>query len=439
MKKEYSKIKLFERLYNFLQAAGEHATEYAEKPCDFSRQRSLSLVRIAVFLLHMAKRSLSIELEDFFDKLGEAGLCVTKSAFSQARYKLRSAFFEDWNAVLLEGFESNPAWRVKKWKGHRLFGVDGSTLYLVNNEEMRDCFGVQRNAHMEVPMARIMCAYDVLNDLNYYASVESIHKDELGAALNWVEKLPADAIGIHDRGHTSFALMWMYRFQKRHFLMRCKLTFNSVVQEFVKSGCKSAKVKIKATKSAIERLGSLGIEIPPDAFIRVRLVSITLPGGEPEVLVTSLGRKHFSRKRLYRLYFKRWGVETFFDRLKNKLQVESFCGHLPKAVYQEFHAMIFLANLQACLVRMCKKDIQEIALFRAYDYQVNRNITLGILRLHLVAFFLLGNWRQLITLLMKKFIRYLEPVRPDRSFPRMVKSRRTKGKFQTLSNYRRAA
>ena len=54
---------------------------------DFSRQRKLPLKRIAGIIINMPKRSLSIELQEFFDSLGEGLKSCTKGAFSQQRSK----------------------------------------------------------------------------------------------------------------------------------------------------------------------------------------------------------------------------------------------------------------------------------------------------------------------------------------------------------------
>ncbi|WP_139339560.1 transposase [Bacillus dakarensis] len=45
------------------------------------------------------------------------------------------------------------------------------------------------------------------------------------------------------------------------------------------------------------------------------------------------------------LYFKRWGIETKYDELKSKLQIQKFTGDTPVSVEQDFYASMFLSNI----------------------------------------------------------------------------------------------
>jgi hypothetical protein len=406
-------------------------------PGAFSRESPLNFNRTATFLLQQSKKSLGLELEEFFDRLEQAPNCPTKSAFSQARYKLDWRFFEACNQALFR--QVNEHMRGIECLGKlRVFAIDGSTLYLMNNDSMRTCFGVQTNWAVDIPMARVMCCYDVLNGFCNLAKIDTIQTDELSIALEWVERLPCQALGVHDRGHTSFALMWQYVQHNKHFLMRCSLDFNTAVRDFVRSNKRSQEVTLKVTQTALERTKQWEHPIPKDAKIRVRLVKITLNTGHIEVLITSLPKRQCSNKRLGQVYFWRWKVETFFDRIKNKLQAENFCGHKALAVFQEFHAAIFLANMHQLLVQYCKKIVDQISAERMWDYQINYNVTLGLMRQKMVLLLLYDGLSDTLDELTAQFVRYVEPLRPDRSFPRTVKTKRVKGKFQTFSNYRRS-
>ena len=67
----------------------------------FSRNRTLTLPIVTVFLLNMVKRSLQDELDEFFKLIQNkkiADRVVTKSAFTQARSKLQyESFIELYN------------------------------------------------------------------------------------------------------------------------------------------------------------------------------------------------------------------------------------------------------------------------------------------------------------------------------------------------------
>ena len=56
----------------------------------------------------------------------------------------------------------------------------------------------------------------------------------------------------------------------------------------------------------------------------IRVLKIRLPSGEMETLLTNLNQKQLPIRNAGELYFKRWGIETAYDTLKSKLQLENF-------------------------------------------------------------------------------------------------------------------
>jgi len=62
-----------------------------------------------------------------------------------------------------------------------------------------------------------------------------------------------------------------------------------------------------------------------------------LDSGEIELLMTSLiEREKYTYECFKALYFKRWGIETYYDRLKNILNLENFSGLTNQAILQDF-------------------------------------------------------------------------------------------------------
>ncbi len=66
-------VKIIEELKFFLESVSSDADIrklVTESEKDFSRERKLPLQRIAAIIINMPKRSLSIEIQEFFDSLG---------------------------------------------------------------------------------------------------------------------------------------------------------------------------------------------------------------------------------------------------------------------------------------------------------------------------------------------------------------------------------
>ena len=73
----------------------------------FTRQRCLPFATVVLFLLNLVKRSLQDELDQFFNLTSAPVVAepqVTKSAFSQARQKLKAEAFRELNTVQVDYF-----------------------------------------------------------------------------------------------------------------------------------------------------------------------------------------------------------------------------------------------------------------------------------------------------------------------------------------------
>jgi len=117
-------IQILHEVREFLDKAQLNIENYVTKKAAFTKAKKLSFLNVVLFILQLPKKSLSIELEDFFDLISPEEMACTKSAFSQARYKLKEDFFEKWNESLVESYYSENDERILLWNGFELQGVD---------------------------------------------------------------------------------------------------------------------------------------------------------------------------------------------------------------------------------------------------------------------------------------------------------------------------
>lgn len=71
------------------------------------------------------------------------------------------------------------------------------------------------------------------------------------------------------------------------------------------------------------------------------------------------------------LYRLRWGVESKYRELKNRLEIEAFNSIKPVSVRREFFAAMYLSNLVAIIKLDADSKIVASAGNR-HDYQSNR-------------------------------------------------------------------
>lgn len=406
----------------------------------FSRSRKLTMQRLIGIIINMPKRSLSIEIKEFFDILQDPAP-ATKGAFSLQRSKLLPVFFQVWNKCLVNSFYDYYGDKVKRWKGFRLLGVDGSTVYLIDRKDVVNYFGTQDNQFGQSPMARVMQIYDVLNEMIVTSNIYPIKTSEQTVISGQVENLFSDSITLFDRAFPSYGLMYLMLNQEKpkHFVIRCKKDFNTEVICFVKSNKKSKIIELTPTPNAIAWLLKKGYIVTDQTTIKVRMVKVKLPSGEIEILLTSLyDETLYSISDLKHLYGLRWGIETSYDSQKNKMQLEQFSGHRVICIQQDYAASVFVANLQSLINKQCDEYLQEINQTRKYNYKINRNVSFASVKNNIVRLFLNNEPSEILKRLQHIFERNIEPIRPERKFKRIIKFKNNRGKYRTLTNYKRA-
>jgi len=175
---------------------------------------------------------------------------------------------------------------LRTWKGFYLKAVDGSSIYLFKDDAVEATFGYHKNQHQtfSMPMARIGLELDVLNGYCTQAQIQSCREAEGVFADVFLSNATSSDLHIYDRCFANFSLIFKHLHKKSHFLIRCSLGFNVVVQAFVKSGSKDAVVTFPCTKNAFNTLIQQGFELTPKASVSVRLVRLDIGSDEPEYL-----------------------------------------------------------------------------------------------------------------------------------------------------------
>lgn len=346
----------------------------------FTRERVLTFPVVILLLLQKTTRSVQRHLNTFLHDLWPHGQqSATRGAWTQARAKLNhTALIELNQQVLLPEFYG-PAHEAHRrtWKGHRLFGCDGSQLRLPLHPQIVQKFGqVEVANHLGqtgtryVP-ARLSVLYDLLNHVGLDALVENVEQGEVEMAIAQLVHLQANDVLIWDRGFTGFMLMALVLHQKAHFIGRCSTGSFLAAQELFRANRagRSKIVKLFAGKQHWAELKALGL---PTELI-VRFVSLRLPNGELEVLVTSLlDQTEYPTQEFLTVYNWRWGHETYHLMLKGRLDLENWTGQTEEAVRQDVQAAVLVSNLQSLLSQEPQEQLNAGDDQRQFPAQVNR-------------------------------------------------------------------
>ncbi|MFV8344749.1 transposase, partial [Flavobacterium sp. ZB4P13] len=130
-----------------------------------------------------------------------------------------------------------------------------------------------------------------------------------------------------------------------------------------------------------------------------------------------LDNKKYPSSVFKELYSQRWGIETFYDRLKNKLKVEHFSGYSNESIQQDFYAALFVSNIQTLIVSELEDDLVKDNQQKKYDYKINTNLSYGFLKNRILDLFLTSkSIEKSFEDLKQLYKENLIPIRPNRSF-----------------------
>ena len=404
-----------------LEANAENLPRYA-----FSRNTPLTAENMVKLLLSMRGGSLNSELHD-------AGMTVTKSAFSRRRKLLSSNVFEDvlmnFNALCTD---------KRTFKGYRVLAIDGTAVNMPRNPKA-PTFMQNASNPKGYNQFHVNPLYDVMNKTYYAAVIQPQPKmDEIGALmflLAWYD-FDEKTLIVADRGYESYAVFAeLLEKPNVDFLIRVRDGYNAMKplanlpkEEFDRrisftittSQAKSHKdngyvlVQNRPNpKHGLHRPAQQKWWRPSPYPMTLRVVRILLDSGEYETLVTSLPDS-FTADDIRELYHARWGIETAFRELKYGLGLLHLHGKSDEYVRQEIWASMIMANLCNRISGALELPARQKA---AYAYRVNETMAIKLVREFYRAEGTDGEK------LMREIARYTEPVRPGRADERNLKAK----------------
>ena len=258
-------------------------------------------------------------------------------------------------------------------------------------------------------------------------------------AYDAINHLESDMVMIYDRYYCSFKMVALHSWQEKEIKFIIRGNENqSFIQRFIASKSPSEIVEMTATTNAIEGLKKSGFKVGKNTKLKVRLIRVELEKSI-EVLVTNLWEEEGHLSQEFKdLYAKRWGIETNIGIQKNILQLESFSGQTTLSVRQDFFATVFTINLHSILIKNAQQTVDEQPMKKKYPLKINQNKSFGKLRGHIVDLFISKEPEEILKRLHSYFIRDPTPIRKGRSFARVIKTKQSKSKHKTFTNYKPA-
>lgn len=393
-------------------------------PTAFTRLRALPFSIMMLLLLRKSLKSLQLVLNEFF--LESDKHPVTASAFTQARAHLRHTAFIELNqkAVVEVMYRDD---QIKRYKGMRVLGIDGSKILLPQHPSVIETFGeiAYSNDHPEVKGAHAYgvasVLYDVLNRVAIDSTLGKAKDYEVELAIGHLAHTRENDVLLCDRNYASYRWLALLCSRPQHFVIRCSAGSFLPAREMLQGkGADDQRVTLKpdATKRKEIRARHLPEELQV-RFVRVKLVT-----GEDEVLVTNvMDRETYPTQEFQKIYEMRWDVEGFYKVLKSRLNLENFTGKTAESVYQDFYASVYLTGLESILTmesneRLAEKETQ-------HSQQVNHVVSFNAIKNEAFELLYSDLDSEIVTQRLETlFLMNPSVIRKDRKVPRKKRSER---------------
>ena len=389
---------------------------------DFTRKRKMDFEKLIHYILNKKGLSTNMEINNFFNKIDEDTDMSAQSLLAQ-RLKLKPEVFVELNEDYLKGFYME--YRdtdVKNYKGYILKAIDGTDFEIPNTEKSKDTFGrVKAKEGESIPRTSVSMCYDVLNGYIIDVIPEKYRSNEIYMAKRHMRKDQKvtenyNSIYIMDRNYVSYDFLAFLQKNDIKFLSRLNLGYYIKETESMKT--KDEIVEIANTKERMKRKyfeDEETREYAKENKIEIRILKYILKTGEEEYLITNL--KEFSYEELFEIYGERWNIETLYNSLKNKLQIEKFTSSKEEIIKQDIYASVLVYNMVQTMRNEAKEDIEQKNY--KHEMKINENISIGLFKNEMIYIMLEDDDKKRLKRydkLCRKILKYKIPIRKDRQY-----------------------
>lgn len=383
----------------------------------FRRKRKIKLLDLVLIILTSLKKTLSIELEEYYQRAAQEKIEYSNTAFLKQRYNLNPELFKKLNKAYLKDYSDDDVF----------LAIDGSKIELPNTEDNKKEFGTQGNKYVDGPARALLSGiYDVKN--HYYLDVQMFKytDSEIRLAKLNIEEA-SEIIGtkkmivMMDRGYMSLEFMRYLMEKEIRFIIRCPK--GMFVKEWKEMQSDDEEVKIKHTASRMAKIKIRHEEsyekIKKEKETIVRFVKIPLNTGETEYIITNIPKEKITKEKMKEIYGSRWEIEKGYDNLKNKLELENFTGKKSIIIYQDVYSRVLSYNMLMDIINEANEKLKENNKEKdnKLRYQVNINKAVGFYSCAIVKIILEGKIKKqerLLKQLVKKMAKEVSAIRKGR-------------------------
>ena len=404
----------------------------------FVRNRKMPLDDLTYSMINRKGLTLKLELRGYMN-ISHPGTQISKPGYLKQRMKLNPEAFVDLYQFHNKNYYSDPETELYTLNGFLVLAADGSDINIPTTPETLALYGnAAKRGGKPCAQIGLGCLYDALNRMILDASINKVKFNEMAVAETQIASV-SETIGDHpfmvtmDRGYPSTAAFLRMIDSNTYFVARLKTSDYKEEQQAMSTDDEDVTIMLsKSRRRHYMGTPDEAIVMSRDSF-PLRMVRVWLDEEHTayEILTTNLPRKLFPEKCFREIYHLRWRIETAYQTLKDRLQMENFTGTKPVLLEQDIYSTIYVSNIAEDIAREIEQE-QADHLKNDYKHRmaVNRTLCIGLLKNDLIYILLEKDPQKQDDLFQRLYDEISEnivPVRPDRHY------HRTKG--QLAGNY----
>ena len=198
--------------------------------------------------------------------------------------------------------------------------------------------------------AKFSSILDLLNGFILDGIIGNYKQAELPLMHKNIENIqdlitPEKSIFIFDRGYNAMELYANIMFMNSYFIVRLK--DRNYIDDRYKITENDTEIQLEITKDRLKKFHNktLKEKYSKIKHLNLRILTITLENGTTESLLTNILDKNFTIEDFQKLYNLRWGIETNYNTMKNRLNIENYTGKRKITIKQDIYSKFLKYNI----------------------------------------------------------------------------------------------
>ena len=344
---------------------------------------------------------------------------VVASSICKARARVHEDLFLDLHReILRQGGDGG------RWKGHRIFAIDGTKMNLPR--PLVDAGYPLPNANAHYPQGLVSCLYRLETKTPVDFSL-SANADERAAALAHLDALSPGDVVVVDRGYFSFVLLHAMVSRGLHPVFRLQRNSTAVFDDFIDGGRDDALVRVVPKVGVLRKLRAAFPDKQLDP-VELRLVKLTAGEDQCTLATTLTDQDRYTRDDLSGLYHGRWGIEELYKTSRIMIAVDEFHGRTERGVRQELYAHFNLIAMTRLLSNRGDGLLEELREEGRESQTTNFKNALAMMAANLEELVLAraAALAGTIAWMAERILAVRSRLRPGRSYPRQSMKPRSK-------------